>query len=318
MGGKRVGGAVREIEPRLWVDARAQDVETSSTMNDSQDNHYIPQFLLRGWCNENGKLTVYSRRQGRVVTSDLNPRSTGFETNLYRYNQGPLEKRHTIETDFMTPHIDTPAASIVKKILNREWHKLTRDERSRFAYFILSLLARHPDAVALAKANEAITSALARDPDEYEAVKGPASPPTLTEWTRQNAPSLIPNFGMSRIPSLITHDKPVEHIFRMPWWIHDVHHANTDLLLSDRPCLLKGNAVEGECLIALPLSPTMLFFICNIEHQIHVLRSMRPTSLVKLVNRASVLHAADRVYGIGKHHLPLVEKFLRSGEGPPR
>ena len=122
------------------------------TMNDSQDHHYTPQFLLRGWCNKNGRLTVYSRRQGRVVTSDLNPRSTGFETNLYRYNQGPLEKRHTIETDFMTPHIDTPAASIVKKILNREWHKLTRDERSRFAYFILSLLARHPDAVALGMA----------------------------------------------------------------------------------------------------------------------------------------------------------------------
>ena len=257
-------------------------------MNDSQDHHYIPQFLLRGWCNQNGRLTVYSRRQGRVVTSDLNPRSTGFETNLYRYDQGPLEKRHTIETDFMTPHIDTPAALIVKKILNGEFYKLTLDERSDFAYFILSLRARHPDAVALAKAKglEGITSALARDPDEYEAVKGSASPPTLTEWTRQNAPSLILNFGMSRFPRLITDDKTVEHILRMPWWIHDVHHANTDLLLSDRPCLLKGNAVEGECLIVLPLSPTMLFFICNKE-----LRSMQPTSLVKLVNRESLAPA---------------------------
>jgi hypothetical protein len=120
----------------------------------------------------------------------------------------------------MTPHIDTPAALIVQKILSREFCKLTLDERSDFAYFILSLRARHPDAVALANAKglEAITSALARDPDEYEAVKGSASPPTLTEWTRQNAPSLIPNFGMSRIPRLITHDKTVEHILRTPWW----------------------------------------------------------------------------------------------------
>jgi hypothetical protein len=134
-------------------------------------------------------------------------------------------------------------------------------ERPDFARFILSLRARRPDAVALAKAKglEAITSALARDPDECEAVKGSALPPTL-----------------------------------------------------------KGNAVEGECLIALPLSPTMLFFICNREHQKEVLLSMRPTSLVKEVNRWSVLSAADRVYGTGKHHLPLVEKFLRSDNGPPR
>jgi len=287
---------------------------------DSHHHHYIPQFLLRGWCNQNGRLTVYSRPQGRVVTSGRNPRGTGFESNLYTYDQVSGEKRHTIETDFMTPRIDTPAALIVQKILNGEFCKLTLDERWDFAYFILSLRARHPDAVALANAKglEAITSALARDPDEYEAVKGSASPPTLTEWTRQNKPSLIPNFGMSRIPGLIIHDKTVEHIFRMPWWIHDVHHANTDLLLSDRPCLLEGNAVEGECLIALPLSPTMLFFICNREHQVEALLSMQPTSLVEGVNRASVLSAADRVYGTGTHHLTLVEKFLRSDNGPPR
>lgn len=123
---------------------------------------------------------------------------------------------------------------------------------------------------------------------------------------------------MSRIPRLITDDKTVEHISRMPWWIHDVHHANTDLLLSDRPCLLSGNAVEGECLIALPLSPTMLLFICNRKHPVEALLSMQMTSLVKGVNRASVLSVADRVYGTGKHHLRLVIKFLRSDNGPPR
>jgi hypothetical protein len=166
---------------------------------------------------------------------------------------------------------------------------------------------------------EAITSALDRDPDEYIAVRGSASPPTLTEWVRQKAPSLIQNFGMSLFPQLIADDKTAERIFRMPWWTYDVRHANTDLLLSDRPCLLEGNAVDGECLIVLPLSPMMLFFVCNRKPQIQwQLRSLEHTSLVKRVNRVSVLHAADRVYGTGKHHLPLVEKFLCSDEWPPR
>jgi Protein of unknown function (DUF4238) len=157
---------------------------------DSQNHHYIPQFLLKEWCNQNGKLTVYSRRQGRVVTSERSPRGSGFEPDLYTYEVSG-EKRHTIETDFMTPGIDTPAALIMQMILSGEFCEVTLEERSDFARFVLSLRARHPDAVALveAKGLEAITSALDRDPDEYEAVKGSASPPTLTEWARQNAPS---------------------------------------------------------------------------------------------------------------------------------
>ena len=75
-------------------------------MNDSQDHHYVPQFLLRGWCNNNGKLTVYSRRQGRVVISERNPRGTGFESDLYTYDHVSGEERHTIGRDFMTPGID--------------------------------------------------------------------------------------------------------------------------------------------------------------------------------------------------------------------
>jgi hypothetical protein len=116
---------------------------------------------------------------------------------------------------------------------------------------------------------------------------------------------------MSLLPGVITDDKVGERIFKMPWWTHDVRHANTDLLLSDRPCLLDGSAVYGRCLIVLPLSPTMLFLICNTEREMQMLRSMRPSRLVKGVNRWSVLDAADRVYGTGTHHLPLAEKFLR-------
>lgn len=278
----------------------------------NQDNHYIPQFLLRGWCNRKGRLTVYSRQNGRVVTSVLNPRSTGFEPNLYAYEQVPPEHRHLIEREFMSARIDTPAALIVQKILDGEFPKVTADERSVFTRFLMSLRARHPDAVALAKlkGREELMAALARDPEEYLAIKENSSPPSLAEWARQNAPSVIPNFGISVVPKVIAHYSTGVHVFNMPWWTHDVRYAQTDLLLSDRPCLLEGDAMGGEAIIALPLSPTMLFFACNREHQIKVLRSMPVTRLVKMVNRASIIYAANRVYGTGSQHLPVVEKHL--------
>jgi hypothetical protein len=280
-------------------------------VTDNQDHHYVPQFLLRGWCGKNGKLTVYSRRKGRAVTSQLSPRSTGFEPNLYTFEQVPPEKRNAIEKDFMS-RIDAAAALIVQKILHGGFANLTVEERSDFTRFLLSLRARHPDAIALAKVKgrEDLTAALDRDPEEYAAAKGPSSAATLAEWTLQNAPSLIPNFGVSLVPRVIADDKTGTRVFKMPWWTHDVRYANADLLLSDRPCLLEGDARAGECVILLPLSPTMLFFACNRDRQTQVLRSMPVTRLVKTVNRASVVYAANRVYGTATHHLPLVEKYL--------
>ena len=281
-------------------------------MSDKQDHHYIPQFLLRGWCNQSGRLTVYSRQQKRIATSTLNPRSTAFEPNLYTYEQVPPEKRNAIENDFMG-RIDAAAALIVQKMLNGGLPNLAVEERSDFTRFLLSLRARHPDAVALmkVKGQEGLIAALERDPEEYEAARGRSSAATLAEWTRQNAPSLIQNFGVSLVPGVIIDDRTGAHVFNMPWWTHDLRDANTDLLLSDRPCLLEGDAIAGQCVIALPLSPVTLFLACNRRPQMQVLRSMPVTRLVKTINRASVGYAASRIYSTGAHHLPLIKKYFQ-------
>jgi hypothetical protein len=281
-------------------------------MSGSRDTHFLPQFLLRRWGNSKGKVTVYARKQGRIVTSELSPRSTAFEPDLYSYQGVSGEQRHEIETNLMTHRIDTPAALIVQKILDGGFTELTTEERSDFTRFVMSLRARHPDAVALAlnESKRQLTTALARDPEEYLAAREPGSPSTLIEWTEQYTPELYRNFGVSIIPGVITDNKTGERIFRMPWWVHDIRGAGTDLLISDRPCLLEGNAIEGLCLIALPLSPSILFFVCNDPQRTSALRSMNISALVNQMNIASAYYAAERVYGTGRHHLPLVEKLL--------
>jgi hypothetical protein len=42
---------------------------------------------------------------------------------------------------------------------------------------------------------------------------------------------------------------------RVRWPTDDVSATSICLLLSDRPCLLRGSAIDGDCLIALPLGP---------------------------------------------------------------
>jgi hypothetical protein len=81
-----------------------------------RDHHFVPQFLLSRWCKPNGKLTVYTRVRGRVLVSELHPRSTAFERDLYAYQKVPLAKQQAIETEFMSRRIDGPAAPIVEKL----------------------------------------------------------------------------------------------------------------------------------------------------------------------------------------------------------
>ena len=97
-------------------------------------NHYAPEFLLKGWCNpQNGKLTIYQRRHGRVVSSERTPEYTAFEYDLYSYDAVPPEERHALEARFMTPHVDSPAAIIVNKLIQRGTTELTTDEMREFS-----------------------------------------------------------------------------------------------------------------------------------------------------------------------------------------
>jgi len=94
-------------------------------------------------------------------------------------------------------------------------------------------------------------------------------------------------------------DTIAKRVWAMPWGIRDVRGATVDLLLSDRPRLIQGSAVAGECLIILPVSPRLLFFACNQNNVTDQIRTAEPASLVKSVNKMSVLSAAARVFGTG-------------------
>jgi Protein of unknown function (DUF4238) len=279
----------------------------------ARDNHYVPQFLLARWCDAHGKLTVYARRGGRIATSRLAPRGTAFEPNLYAYDDPIEERQYAIEINFMTPRIDTPAAAVCHKIVDGGLAGLTKEERSDFTRFVLSLRARHPDAIAMIRTEGScnLAAELARHPGEYLAPGASRPPRTLLDLAEIVSPGLVKNFGMSVFTGVITDNKIGARLFNMPWWVYDTSEASADLLISDRPCILEGNAIEGACVIVLPLSPRMLFFICNDERRITFLTSLNPTQMVDIANRATIMSASDRVYGTGRHHLPMVDQYLR-------
>jgi hypothetical protein len=100
-------------------------------------HHYVPQFLLRRWCNDAGKLQSFSVRDGRVLQRSLAPRSTGYENALYAVvaNALGIDEDH-LERKLFSP-IDSDAAIALGKIERRE--AISNDDKIAWAFFLNSL-----------------------------------------------------------------------------------------------------------------------------------------------------------------------------------
>lgn len=281
-----------------------------------QDHHYLPQFHLNQWSDANGIVGVFSRpHAGKLVFSTrLTPKGTGFERNLYALHGTVPDQRHIIETTFFTPMIDTPASAVLPKLLGGSVSTITDAERSVMTRYVLSLRARHPDAVAFTKRSGApyFIDELRKDPEEYDALVKHLGCETLEEFVDREFPSLIgQDFGALTLPDLITNKNAGERLFRMPWWTHDVSKGGCNLLIGDRPVIVEGSLEEGPYISITPLSPWVLLFICNDPPSIDRWRKLSHAQVAKAVNKAMVRCAVQRVYAADNTHEALVEKYLR-------
>jgi hypothetical protein len=58
-------------------------------MSAPRDHHFIPVFFLKKWAGVNGKVVEYSIKYGKLIAKPVGPRSTGYEFDLYAFNELP-------------------------------------------------------------------------------------------------------------------------------------------------------------------------------------------------------------------------------------
>src|SRR3954447_2993210 len=104
-------------------------------MSDPTNHHHVPQFLLAGWCGADGRLTVYSRRAGRIVVNQRSPKHTGFEPHLYSVPALHPKDRNTIERGMMRT-IDKMGADILRRLIAGEVDSLGEDDRVSWTLFM--------------------------------------------------------------------------------------------------------------------------------------------------------------------------------------
>ncbi|MCY3626694.1 MAG: DUF4238 domain-containing protein [Gammaproteobacteria bacterium] len=129
------------------------------TQNRSKRHHYIPQFLIKNWANDTGKVWSYNKRTDCIFPSS--PKNLFLENGLYTLMHGlNLEKSDEIEKLFAGQ--EERVAKIVDKILKNVRNGITPTlnelEFLELQTFMLAITRRTPAA---------LKAFLAKNPNEF-------------------------------------------------------------------------------------------------------------------------------------------------------
>jgi uncharacterized protein DUF4238 len=281
-------------------------------MSDPEKHHYLPVFYLKQWAVLDGRVIRYYRPNSEVVAHPIAPKNTGYEQGLYSLGGYNPEQRNIIEKNFMAQQVDDPAAAPLRIFLGRRpVSELTVSMKQAWTRFLMSLHVRTPGGVEqiTTQGAEALRQVLAKDPEEYIAVRKPDDPPTLIEWVERYRPALIDNYGKSILPGIVTHQAIGNEIIRMHWVV-GTYGATPDILTCDRPLYLSPGVNDPKCVIALPLSPCAIFFASRDPSILDTLMRMERSALIRATNESVVTQAARYVYGAHDRALGFVERWL--------
>jgi hypothetical protein len=256
-------------------------------------HHYVPQFLLRRWTNETGRLHCFSVRNGRLVCSERAPEYTGFEKDLY----GILANALGVGEDHLEKRLFGPIDSNAARVLDKlEQHRvLTEDEHIAWTFFLSSLRIRQPDVLRFLR-NEGMTrlraTLAARDRQTL-----PEGWPPTEEWFNRNHPGAMEAMTLtSWLPKMILHDGVMDAFANMRWWLREFDAGQPALLLSDLPIHWEGGFTSNEFMIQLPLGPRRVFFGARSAEIGQILDRIPPGELIRRVNLTTIAAAADRIW----------------------
>ena len=289
-------------------------------MSDPIDHHYLPIFYLKAWCASDGKVVRFYRPHDVVVATPVSPDNTAFEPRLYSLEGYPAEQVQTVERDYMSRTVDSPAAVALRVLLEKRPSGMTVEMRNAWTRFVMSMQLRNPFTLQEVKAVADSTlreNLFKADDPEYQAIRDQGDPPTFYEWALKYAPHQMDSMHKAWLPGLIEHEKIGTHIMNMHWSVVDVSKGRFSLLTGDRPYISTHGLGDAKAVIALPISPELLFIASNSANAVQRFRSQPPSDTARRLNTHIARLAVKQVYSDSRAPLPFVEKHLRRADQTP-
>jgi hypothetical protein len=224
--------------------------------NSPKNHHFVPQFLLRYWSDKSGNLRCWRRRGGVVESFSSTPRKVMRENHLYSARH--VRDRARYEKAFSA--IEAAAAKSLSKMLAPGRLFLDENEVHAWAIFLLAQRARTPDKISWAEqqTRKLFKDILGRPDPEFSAVKPDQKFETLLDYMNENRRDIAENFHLDATMKIIHKKENLQPLVRMNWFVRRSY--GKPIILSDNPLVLIGSLHHGECVMVLPISPSVVFF----------------------------------------------------------
>ena len=281
-------------------------------MSSHNEHHYVPRFLLSRWeGGDDGKLSAMRWLRGAIYEKRYKAKSVAKERNLYAIGRSRGEPNQILEREFMTRHIDDPAALVHRAILDDQLGNLTEEQQCTWTRFLVSLALRVPGAVAHVRelGIQALGDEL--DADSDDSIEGRTGEPPITprKYVEKHHPDMLNDFGTRSLPSLIQTAGLNRWIFEAAWITRRLSGTTERLLIGDRPLTLFG-AMSNNFLLYLPVAPDLAFLAFNSPDTGTRVHGRTDVALLRELNRFTVEQASVYVYGTNFAHKALLERRL--------
>lgn len=283
-------------------------------MSKEGKHHHIPKFYLKSWADPRDRCVCeFSKPYDRVKPKRVDPDGTGYVHGLNRIPGIPAHEADSLETRFFRT-TDDLASQALAILLGDEPYQFSIGQRSAWARFLVSLVARHPESVArhMAAGAALLQESLPEIRAEYERARKPHDPPTYEEYAALHSPNPGGRAGALLLQSVI--DSPLigNHLIRMRWIVLRDELPLYPLLTSDRPIIMTNGLVRPEDQIILPISPIAIFVATNTIETENFIRRTRRRDIFRQVNERVARQSRKYVYGSNDSQLDFVSKRLGS------
>ena len=156
--------------------------------------------------------------------------------------------------------IEAEAAKSLSKIRAPGRLFLNENEVHAWAIFLLAQRARTPDKISWAEqqTRKLFKDILGRPDPEFSAVKPDQKFETLLAYMNENRRDIAENFHLDATMKIIHKKENLQPLVRMNWFVRRSY--GKPIILSDNPLVLIGSLHHGECVMVLPISPSVVFF----------------------------------------------------------
>lgn len=294
----------------IFLDPLRFNQEAYRVMSTPRDHHFVPAFLLKQWAGPNGNLVEYTIKHNKLIAKSVGPHSTGYEFDLYAFNELVPEVRQYIEQEFFN-YADNIASIALQRHLSSSREPWPAELLSAWSRFLIGIHLRHPDAVTeLRAAAQSIWEGSGEASQRaYQAVRKPEDPATFDEYLGARDPLIAAKMRMNMVIKSFDNDILGTHVNGMKWAVVDVSASPIKLLLSDRPVEF-SNLKEPRGFVSMPISPTKLFVAANSPAGLSNLRQVKPREIVQHVNLFIVGRARRFVWAQDETQRRFIENHM--------